>query len=121
MGAVNVKETILYKKAFEQAMRIFEMSKSFPREEKYSLTDQIRRSSKSVCANLAAAYRKKKYSAHFTSKLTDCDAENSETSVWVGFTLACEYIKQTQFDKLNALNNEVGRLMHHIINNPDRY
>lgn len=121
MGAVNFKETKLYKKAFEQAMLIFEISKSFPKEEKYSLTDQVRRSSRSVCANLAEAYRKKRYLAHFISKLTDCDAENSETKVWFDFSLACEYINKEQFQKLDLINDEVGKLLYHAINNPEKY
>lgn len=76
MAALNFKQTKVCQKAFEQAMDIFEVSKSFPKEERYSLTDQVRRSSRSVCANLAEAYRMKIYPAHFLSKLTDCDAEN---------------------------------------------
>ena len=79
MASKNYKETKVYKLAFEQAMDIFETSKKFSKEETYSLTDQVRRSSRSVCANLAEAYRKKRYSAHFVSKVTDSDSENSET------------------------------------------
>jgi four helix bundle protein len=77
------KELLVYQIAFQQATEIFEISKKFPREEKYSLTDQIRRSSRSVCANIAESYRKRRYQLHF-SKLTDADAENSET-VWLDF------------------------------------
>lgn len=87
-------------------MEIFHLSKSFPNEEKYSLTDQIRRSSRSVCANLAEAYRKKRYINHFISKLTDCDAENSETNVWLEFALQCEYISQQQYNELTERNQE---------------
>jgi four helix bundle protein len=79
MSAKNYKETKVYQLAFEQAMDVFETSKTFPREETYSLTDQVRRSSRSVCTNLAEAYRKKRYPAHFISKITDSDSENSET------------------------------------------
>ena len=80
----NLSDLIVYTKAFNLAMQVFEISKQFPREEKYSLTDQIRRSSRSVCANLAEAYRRRKYPAHFISKLADSDAENSETGVgWI--------------------------------------
>ena len=121
MGAINFKETKIYKKSFEQAMMIFELSKSFPKEEKYSLIDQVRRSSRSVSANLAEAYRKKRYPAHFISKLTDCDAENSETKVWFEFALACHYISQEQFLQLDAINDEVGKLLFHAINNPEKY
>ena len=89
---MSFKKLLAYSKAFEVAMEIFEFSKSFPKEEKYSLTDQIRRSSRSVCANIAEAYRKRRYEKHFISKLTDSDAENSETQTWIDFALSCNYI-----------------------------
>jgi len=79
------KDLIVYKKAFRMAMEIFRISKSFPAEEKYSLTDQVRRSSRSVCSNLAESYRKRQYKAHFQSKISDADMENSETEVWIDF------------------------------------
>lgn len=82
---MEFKNLLAYQKAFDLAMCIFEMSKSFPKEETYSLTDQIRRSSRAVNANLAEAYRKRIYTKHFTSKLTDADGENSETSTWLLF------------------------------------
>lgn len=121
MAAYNFKETTLYKKAFALAMEIFEVSKSFPKEEKYSLTDQVRRSSRSVCANLAEAYRKKRYSANFISKLTDCDAENSETGVWIDFAFSCNYINGTTQKNLIEKNEEIGKLINHMLNNPDKY
>lgn len=121
MSAKNFKETTLYKKAFMQAMDIFEVSKTFPKEEKYSLTDQVRRSSRSVCANLAEAYRKRQYPAHFVSKLSDCDAENSETGVWIDFALASKYINEANYKVLIERNEEVGRLIAHAIKNPERY
>lgn len=121
MSAYNFKETTVYKKAFSLAMDIFEISKSFPKEEKYSLTDQVRRSSRSVCANLAEAYRKKRYQAHFISKLTDCDAENSETNVWIDFAFASEYISEKTKASLATKNEEVGKLVSHMINNPEKY
>lgn len=102
-------------------MEIYQISKNFPKEETYSLTDQIRRSSRSVCINLQEAYRKKRYPAHFISKVTDSDMENSETSGWLDFSLACNYITQTQFDHLIKKNEEVGKLLNHMINNPDKY
>lgn len=92
MAARNFKETKVYKLAFEQAMDIYEISKIFPKEETYSLTDQIRKSSPSICTNLAEAYRKKRYPAHFISKVTDSDGENSETTVWLDFALACNIL-----------------------------
>jgi four helix bundle protein len=121
MAATHFKETSIYKKAFEQAMQIMEISKQFPKEEKYSLTDQIRRSSRSVCANFAEAFRKKRYPAHFISKLTDCDAENSETSVWLDFAKSCDYINQKVYQQSIQLNDEVGRLLNHSISNPEKY
>jgi len=83
------KDLIVHQKAFEQAMKIFEMTKGFPRIEQYSLTDQIRRSSRSVCVNIGEAWRKIRYPAHFVSKLTDADAEAMETMVWLDFSLHC--------------------------------
>lgn len=102
-------------------MEIFRTTKSFPKEETYSLTDQVRRSSRSVCANLAEAYRKRDYPKHFLSKVTDCQMENSETEVWLDFAMACEYISQEEYQKLLDLNDEVGKLLHHIYNNPEKY
>lgn len=81
-------------------MDIFKLSKSFPSEEKFSLTDQVRRSSRSVCANLAEAFRKRRYPKNFISKLSDCEAEAAETQVWLDFALACNYINQETYEKL---------------------
>ena len=86
-------ELEVYKKAFGAAMMIFELSKAFPKEETYSLTDQIRRSSRSVCANLAEAWRKRRYKAAFVSKLADAESEAAETQVWIEFALKCDYLK----------------------------
>src|SRR5438093_10970858 len=82
----------VYTRAFDAAMKIFEISKSFPREETYSLTDQIRRASRSVCANLAEAWRKRRYQAAFISKLCDVEAEAAETQVWIEFAVKCGYV-----------------------------
>lgn len=89
---MSFKKLLAYQKAFELSMEIFELSKSFPKEETYSLTDQIRRSSRAICANMAEAYRKREYQKHFISKLTDADSENSETQVWIDFANSCKYI-----------------------------
>jgi four helix bundle protein len=121
MAAKNFKETKVYKLAYEQAMEIFKTSKSFPSEEKYSLTDQIRRASRSVCTNIAEAYRKKKYPAHFVLKVTDSDPENSETGVWLDFSKDCFYLDEKQHKALIERNEEIGRLLNHMINNPDKY
>jgi four helix bundle protein len=121
MASKNVKETKVYKLAFELSMEIFEITKTFPREEKYSLIDQIRRSSRSVCINLLEAYRKKKYSAHFVAKITDSDMENSETSGWLDFSLASRYIDDVVYKQLIYKSEEIGRLLNHMINNPEQY
>jgi four helix bundle protein len=121
MSVRNFKETAIHKKAFSLAMEIFEISKLFPKEEKYSLTDQVRRSSRSVCANLAEAYRKKLYPAHFISKVSDCDMENSETGVWLDFAFACKYINEKTNKELIFNSEEVGRLLNHMIKNPEKY
>ena len=118
---MDFKELLAYKKSFELAMEIFELSKNFPKEERYSLTDQIRRSSRSVSANIAEAYRKRRYVNHFISKLTDSDAENSETNVWLEYSLKCEYINQEKFDILNMKNIEIGKLINYMINNPNKF
>ncbi len=89
---MSFKNLLAYQKRFELAMEIFEISKYFPKEETYSLTDQIRRASRSTCANIAEAYRKRNYPKHFISKLADSDSENSETQVWLDFSEACKYI-----------------------------
>ncbi|WP_348647856.1 four helix bundle protein [Arenibacter sp. F20364] len=89
---MGYKKLLAYQKGFKIAMDIFEVSKSFPKEETYALTDQIRRSSRSVCANISEAYRKRRYEKHFISKLTDADSENSETQVWLEFAESCQYI-----------------------------
>jgi four helix bundle protein len=121
MAAKNVKETKVYKLAFEHAMEIFEITKTFPREETYSLTDQIRRCSRSVCICLLEAYTKKRYPAHFVLKVTDSDSENSESSGSLDFSCACKYISHEIHEKFILRNGEIGRLLNHMINNPDKY
>ena len=115
------QDLLAYKKGFEVAMEIFEVSKSFPKEETYSLTDQIRRSSRSVCANIAESYRKRVYPKHFHSKLTDSDAENSETQTWLEFAFACKYINENTFIELTEKNNEVGKLINYMLLNPAKF
>lgn len=118
---MRFQDLITYKKGFQLSMKIFHLSKSFPKEEKYSLTDQIRRSSRSVCANLAEAYRKRSYQKSYAFKLTDSDAENSETQVWLEFALECGYIDKTTFDKLTSESEEVGKLLNYMILNPEKF
>jgi len=118
---MSFNKLLAYQKAFELAMDIFEVSKAFPKEEKYSLTDQIRRSSRSVCANMAEAYRKRIYPKHFLSKLTDSDSENSETQVWLEFARSCNYITDEQKEILNNKGAEIGKLINFMINNPNKF
>lgn len=112
---------IVYQKAFALAMAIFEITKKFPKEETYSLIDQIRRSSRSVCGCIAESYRKRKYPAHFVSKLTDADMENSETAVWIDFSFSCKYINEPEYSSLRERNEEVGRLLGDMIQNPEKF
>ena len=118
---MDFKELLAYKKAFDLSMKIFELSKSFPKEEKYSLTDQVRRSSRSVCANIAEAYRKRRYPKHFISKLTDSDGENSETNTWLDFALACKYISDNDYNNFSNQSKEIGKLINYMINNPGKF
>jgi len=118
---MDFKDLLAYKKAFSLAMEIYTITKSFPSEEKYSLTDQIRRSSRSVGANLAEAYRKRRYTKHFISKLTDSDGENSETNVWLDFSFECEYISKEIHQNLTEKTIEIGKLINYMINNPDKF
>ena len=118
---MDFRDLLVYKKAFNLTMEVYELSKSFPKEEKYSLTDQIRRSSRSVCSNVAEAYRKRNYPKHFASKLTDSDGENSETTVWLEFALACKYIQNEQFKKLEKDCQEIGKLINFMILNPEKF
>lgn len=101
------RELMAYQKGFQLAMEIFDISKSFPKEEKYSLTDQIRRSSRSVCATIGEGYLKLQYPAHLISKLSDSDMENTETQVWLDFSLSCEYISGEVHQQLTEKSEEV--------------
>jgi four helix bundle protein len=106
------KDLEVYRKAFDAAMMVFEMSKRFPPEERYSLTDQIRRSSRSVCANLAEAWRKRVYRAAFVAKLVDVEAEAAETQVWLDFASRCNYAEQQEtVDLHTAYHAIIGTLV----------
>ena len=118
---MDFKKLIAYQKSFDLGMAIYNISKSFPKEETYALTNQIRRSSRSVSANIAESYRKRRYPRHFISKLTDADGENSETSVWLDYALACEYLNREDFEKLEKEVIEIGKLINFMINNPDKF
>src|SRR5881409_3617204 len=101
----------VYQKAFDAAMQIFELSKTFPKEEIYSLTDQMRRSSRSVCANLAEAWRKRRYEKAFISKLSDAESEAAETQVWLEFAVKCGYLPREQGRELYQTYDEVLRTL----------
>jgi four helix bundle protein len=121
LKTMSFRQLIAWKKGFEVSMEIHQISKKFPIEERYSLTDQIRRSSRSVCANISEAYRKRRYPKHFISKLTDSDGENCETINWLEFAFACEYITRQQKNDLEQKCKEVGKLLNYMMNNPDKF
>lgn len=118
---MKFEDLLAYKKGFDLETEIYFKSKEFPKEETYSLTDQIRRSSRSVCANISEAYRKRLYPKHFISKLTDSDAENSETQTWLRFAVACEYMSKEYYDDFMLKSKEVGKLINYMINNPGKF
>ncbi len=117
----SFRDLTVYKKAFELAMEIFELSKAFPKEERYSLTDQIRRSSRGVCSCIAEAYRKRNYQAYFVSKSSDADMENSETQAWLDFAQACNYLETAVYKDLLIKSEEVGRMLNHMVEHPEKY
>jgi four helix bundle protein len=119
--ATGFRNLTVYMKAFSLAMDIYNVSKKFPKDELYSLTSQIRRSSRSVCSNIGEGYRKRQYEAHFVSKMSDSDMENTETQVWLDLAFACEYIKIEIYDDFNERSEEIGRLLNHMIQNPEKY
>src|SRR6267378_2756017 len=117
----SAKDLTVYTRAYELAMRVFELSKNFPAEERFALTGQIRRSSRSVCLNLREAWAKRKYEAHFISKLTDCDGENSETDSSLDFAKDCRYVTDQQHLELTCLSREIGRMLGSMMKNPDSF
>lgn len=122
MKLINThRELDVYKMAFQISMEIFEMSKSFPKEEKYSLTDQIRRSSRSVCANISEAFRKRRYPKSFVLKLSDSEAEAAETQCWLEFAYECKYVEKKEFEKLyEVYDNILGKLVR-MMNQPEKW
>ena len=122
MGKITTHfELDVYKKAFVTAMQIFRASKAFPKEETYSLTDQIRRSSRSVCANLAEAWRKRRYEAAFVAKLSDCEAEAAETQSWLEFAVQCGYLNKPDGTELFQVYHEILGTLVGMINNVDKW
>jgi four helix bundle protein len=121
MQIKSAKDLIVYQKAYGLAMEIFEVSRSFPAEEQYSLTDQIRRSSRSVCTNLREAWAKRRYEAHFVSKLTDADGENAETETWLDFARNCKYLPEPDHESLTTESREIGAMLGSMINDPSSF
>ena len=121
MKITRHQELDVYKKAFETAMSIFELSKSFPKEETYSLTDQIRRSSRSVCANLAEAWRKRRYEAAFIAKLNDSEGEAAETQTWIEFAVGCGYLDRETARSIYKTYDEVIGMLVTMISSPQKW
>jgi len=121
MRILSAKELAVYQKAYALSMQIYTLSKLYPPEERYALTSQIRRSSRSVCLNLREAWAKRRYEAHFISKLTDCDGENSETDTALEFSLDCGFISSDAHANLTELNREIGRMLGGMITNPESF
>lgn len=117
----NYTELKVYQMAFESAMKIYELSKKWPSEEKYSLTDQIRRSSRSVCSNIAEAWRKRRYPAHFVSKLSDADTEAAETEVWLDFALRCGCISEPDHTRLHDNYDHICRMLTKMMATPESW
>ena len=118
---LSAKDLNVYKKAYALAMKIFECSMVWPTEEKYALRGQIRRSSRSVCANLREAWAKRRYRAHFLSKLTDADGENSETDTWLDFAKDCQYISEEQHSCFVQECKQIGAMLGSMMKNPSRF
>ncbi len=115
------KELEVYQIVYDAAMQIFRISKSFPKEERYSLTDQIRRSSRSVCANIAEAFRKRRYPNSFVAKLSDAEAETAETQVWLDFAFDCEYISGEMHDDLFTKYENITEKLVNMSLHPDQW
>ena len=117
----SFRKLIVYQIAFKLAMDIFKLTKEFPPEEKYDLIHQIRKSSRSVCPAIAEGYRKRQYPAYFVAKISDADMENSETQVWLDFSLSCKYLLKDIYMELLESSEEVGKIFNHMIENPDKF
>lgn len=113
------RELRVYQLSFEVAMDIYKLTKNFPQEEKYSLIDQIRRSSRSIVANISEAWRKRRYPKSFVAKLTDSEGEAAETQVWLDFALACEYLEKDKFEELDKKYEYILAMLVKMINKPD--
>ena len=121
MATFHYNTWAAYKKSFALASSICRLTARFPRDERYALTDQVRRSSRSVCANLAESYAKRRYPKHFLAKLTDAAGENFETQVWLSFARDHGYLTPTEHKKYIAAAEEVGRLLSYMQSHPSQY
>lgn len=121
MSARGYKDLIVFQKAYKAAMEIFTESKKFPKDETYSLTDQVRRSSRSVCANIGEAYRKRIYPKHFVSKLSDSDAECAETMIFLDFALDCGYLNKDKHKQLIAEYLQIGKMLGSMMLSPEKF
>jgi four helix bundle protein len=117
----HFRDLEVYRRAFEAAMAIFQVTKKFPAEEKYSLVDQIRRASRSVCANIAEAWRKRRYIAVFKNKMTDSMQEASETQCWLEFSQACHYVEDTTFNNLDDEYEQIIAMLNSMERNADKF
>ncbi|MBI3462848.1 MAG: four helix bundle protein [Planctomycetes bacterium] len=121
MQITSPKELIVYQKAYQLSMSVFEISKRFPTDERFSLTSQIRRSSRSVCLNLREAWAKRRYQAHFVSKLSDCDGENGETDSALDFARDCGYIAPQEHKHMTGLCQEIGKMLGSMMLDPESF
>lgn len=119
--AKNFRDLTVYQKAYNLALFVFDLTKNFPREEQYALTDQVRRSSRSVCRSIGEGYRKRLYPKYFISKMSDADMENTETQISMDFAFSCGYITKEENLEVRARSEEVGKLLNHMINHPKSY
>lgn len=117
----SYRELRVYQLAFETALEIQEITKTFPKEEKYSLIDQIRRSSRSICVNIGEAWRKRRYPKNFVSKLSDCESELTETEIWLDFALSFDYISKEKHNELYDKYEHVSAMLINMSNNPDKW
>ena len=117
----HFRQLEVYQLAMDAAMKLFELSKKFPLEEKYSLTDQVRRSSRSVCANIAEAWRKRRYPNAFVSKLSDAEAEAAETQVWIEFSLKSGYLPSEQADELDKRYENIQGKIVNMLSHPEKW
>jgi len=117
----SFRDLKVYQKAFSFAMKVFEITKSFPSDENFELTHQIRRSSRAVCRAIGEGYRKRQYPRHFSAKMSDADIENTETQVSLDFAESCKYISKRDYQEFLDCSEEIGRMLNHMILNPEKY